>query len=55
MQKSTAVLLNSVKVKFNAVPFCDTYHIVASVSGYLLYHDFAGNTQPYRPYKNIYS
>ncbi len=32
-------------MKFSAVPYHATYRIVASVSWYVSYHDFAGDTQ----------
>ncbi len=34
-------------MKFSAVQYRDTYRIVASVSWYVSYHDFAGDTQHY--------
>ncbi len=34
-------------MKFSAVPYRDTYRIVASVSWYVSYRDFAGDTKPY--------
>ncbi len=34
-------------MKFSAVLYRDIYRIVASVSWYVSYRDFAGDTQPY--------
>ncbi len=35
------------EVKFSAVPYCDMYSIVASVSWCVSHRDFAGDTQHY--------